>query len=285
MNKSADVLATRAVSMTNFSIPPNIKLWKEKIIFIDDLQYYVEKQDNFHLLFKAAKEGKIPIIATCHSGRELVKVKNKMVEQNIDIENIFGEDVIEFDKLQAETGKEIAAKLGMEWDKVKFNGTIGSIFMRLSEMERRYDNCDNIEKTILRVLRNMYIAGVNDENGVFNLEWIKKAAKSYELEGKDFEWTGWMKSLDDKEFVKIARRNKIWAEDAYLEFIVKPLVEMHVTEILDEMADIFSGNPDALIMIGERAYDSGIIDVQIADYMKIVIKAFTGVLEMPERTG
>ena len=274
LKKSAVILSTRSVAMPQFHIPPNFKFWKEKIIFIDDLQYYTERQDNYHLLFKSAKDGKIPVVAICQSGNELKKVKNKMVEQNIDIDIVFGEDIIEFDKLSTETGKEIADRLGMQWDNVRFNGTVGSIFMRLSEMERRYDKCDNIEKTILRVLKNLYIGGVNDENGIFNIEWIKKTAKSFELEGKDFEWIGWFKSLEDKEFIKIARRNKIWAEDAYLEYIVKPLVEMNSVEILDELVEIFSDTPDALVMIGDRAYDSGLVDMQISDYMKIVIKAF-----------
>ncbi len=279
LKKNADVLATRSVSMPHFQIPFNIKFWKDKIIFVDDLQYYVEKQDNFHLLFKAARESNIPVIATCHTGQEMKMVKNKMLELNLDLDNIFGEDIIEFDKLGADKGIEIASNLGMEWDNVKFNGTIGSIFMRLNEMERRYENCDNIEKTILRVLRNLYIGGVDDENGVFNLEWIKKAAKSYELEGKDFEWTGWLKSLEDKEFLKLTRRNKVWAEDAYLEYIVKPHAETSHIEVYEELTEIFSDTPDALNMLGERVYDSGVIDMLIASYMKIVIKIFSLVLE------
>ncbi|HJY64287.1 MAG TPA: hypothetical protein VJ455_09035 [Ignavibacteria bacterium] len=277
--KHADILATRSVAMAHFNIPPNLKFWKDKLIFIDDLQFYIEKQDNFHLLFKAARDGKIPIVATCHSGNELKKVKNKMTEQNLDIDNIFGEDVIEFEKLNTSTGKEIAVKLGMEWDNVKFNGTVGSIFMRLSEMERRYDKCDNIEKTILHVLRNMYIAGINDDNGIFNLDWLKLASKTYELEGRDFEWAGWLKLLEDKEFIKITRRNKIWAEDAYLEFIVKPLSETTNLEIYEDLTEIFASTPDALLMLGERVYDSGIIDMLIADHMRIVIKIFNLILE------
>jgi len=279
LKKRANVLATRAVAMSHFNIPPNFKFWKDKLIFIDDLQVYVEKQENFHLLFKTARDAKIPVIATCHSGSELKKVKNKMTEQNLDLDNIFGEDIIEFEKLSPDKGKEIASKLGMEWDNVKFNGTVGSIFMRLNEMERRYDKCDNIEKTILRVLRSLYIAGINDDNGVFNLEWLKLAAKSYELEGKDFEWTGWLKSLEDKEFVKVLRRNKIWAEDAYLEYIVKPLVESGNLEIYEDYAEIFANIPDALIMLGERVYDTGIIDMLISDHMKVVIKACNFILE------
>lgn len=273
------VLVPRSVQMTVFQFPKDFIFWKPKMIFIDDLQYYIERQDSFHLLFREAKERNIPIAATCHSGWEFKKVKNKMIEQNLDIDIIFGDDIIEMEKISPDEGKLVAEKLGMKWDTVKFNGTIGSIFMRLSEMERRFDNCDNIEKTILRSIRNLYKSGIYEENSIFRLEWIKKAAEFFELEGRDFEWTGWLKTLEDKEFLKIARRKKIWAEDAYLEFVVKPEVETSQLDILESMMEVFSDNPEVLQMAGERAYDIGSIDTQIGDYMKIAISAFEKILE------
>ncbi len=280
LKKSIDVLVPRNVAMHSFALPPDYKFWKKKIIFIDDLQYYVERQDNFHLLFHEAKIKSIPIAATCHSGREFKKVKNKMIEQNLDVDLIFGEDIFELEKISADEGKLISEKMGMKWDTVKFNGTIGSIFMRLSEMERRFDNCDNIEKTILRTLRNLYKCGIYNDNNIFRIEWIKTAAGIFELEGRDFEWTGWLKNLEDKEFIKIVRKGNIWAEDAYLEFVVKPDVELSRTEIFENLYEVFFNNPEVLEMAGERIYDLGKVDVQLADYMQIVIKIFSRVLEI-----
>ncbi len=280
---SLHLLVPRNLPVSQFQFPKDFIFWKPKIIFIDDLQYYIEKQDSYHLLFREAKERGIPIAATCHSGREFKKVKNKMVEQNLDLDIIFGEDIIEMEKISADDGRLVAEKLGMKWDTVKFNGTIGSIFMRLSEMERRFDNCDNIEKTILRSLRNLYKCGIYEENSVFRLEWIKKAAGMFELEGKDFEWTGWLKNLEDKEFVKITRRGKLWAEDAYLEFVVKPEVELLQSEIFEQIAEVFSDDVSALEMAGERAYDLGSVDTQIADYMNIVIRIFDRVLVITDK--
>lgn len=283
--KSADLLVPRNVSMPSFIFPKNYKFWKDKIIFIDDLQYYIEKHDNYHLLFKHAKDNRIPVIATCHSGREYKKVKNKMVEQNMDIESLFGEDIFEVEKVSSDEGRKVAESLGMKWDNVKFNGTIGSIFMRLSEMERRFDQCDNIEKTILRVLRNLYLSGVYEDNSIFRAEWIKKYAGMFELEARDFEWIGWLKTLEDKEFIKIARRNKIWAEDAYLEYVVKPQVEISQIEIFEDVIESFTDNAEVLMMAGERAYDLGIVDVHLAEYMRICIRAFEKALETIDRSS
>ncbi len=278
LKRGVNILVPRSVSMPSVQFPFNYKFWKDKMIFIDDLQYYIERQDNYQLLFKKAKEAGIPIVATCHSGREFKKVKNKLIEQNMDLDIIFGEDIIELDKITSDEGKKVAESMGMKWDNVKFNGTIGSIFMKLSEMERRYDQCDNIEKTILRSLRNLYICGIYDDNNTFKLEWIKKSAGKSELEGRDFEWTGWLKQLEDKDFVKIQRRGKIWAEDAYLEFIVKPETDSTQIDVFEDTIEIFTDTPEVLQMAGERAYDLGTVDVNIAEYMKFSITAFEKVI-------
>ncbi|MBE2219475.1 MAG: tetratricopeptide repeat protein [Ignavibacteria bacterium] len=280
LKKPVRVLVPRSVQMSTFIFPKDFSFRRQHLVFIDDLQYYIEKQDTYPQLFREAKERGIPIVATCHTGREFKKVRNKMVEQNMDIDIIFGEDIIELDKISSEEGRLVAGKLGLKWDTVKFNGTIGSIFMRLSEMERRFDSCDTVEKTILRVLRNLYKSGIYEESSHFRIDWIKKAASMFELEGRDFEWTGWLKSLEDKEFAKIARRNKLWAEDAYLEFVVKPEVEISQLEIIESMIEVFSADAEVLEMAGERAYDLGTVDTHIADYMNLVIMCFEKVLQL-----
>jgi len=282
LKKSVKLLVPRSVPIPVFSIPTAYIFWKRKLIFIDDLQYYIERQDSFHLLFREAKKREIPIVATCHSGREFKKVKNKLIEQNLDIDSIFGEDITELQKVPGDVGKEVAHKLGLDWDNVKFNGTIGSIFMRLREMERRFEDSDTVEKTILFALRNLYLSGIYEDNSMYKLEWIKKAAKKYELEGRDFEWTGWLKSLEEKEFTKIHRRNMVWAEDAYLEYVVKPGADISTLEVFEDIITIFEDDPKVLQMAGERAFDLGIVDVQVAEYMKTSIEAFKKVLKLLE---
>lgn len=274
MKKKADILIPRNIGMPSFVFPSPRKFWRDRVIFIDDLQYFIEKQENYHLLFRKAKEKKISIVATCHTGLQYKKVKNKLLEQNLELETLFDKKIIEYDKITSETAQEITSKININWNNVKFNGTVGSLFMKLSEMERRFDNSSNIEKTILNSIRMMYITGLWNNN-VFSLEWIKLVTKRYELAGKDFEWSGWLKSLEDKEFIKIVRRNQIWADDAYLQYVVKPHIDIPDIEIFDEMIDMFSTEPDALNIIGEKAYNIGSVDIDIAEYMKLCIKAFS----------
>lgn len=279
------VLATRSIDMPSFEFPDDYKFHKRKIIFIDDFQNFIEKQDKFSMLFKTAKEKKIPVIATCHSGKEFVKAKNKLIEQNLDIDVIFGNNIYEINKVSVEEAKSFTEQLGVKWDNIKFNGTIGSIFMRLSEMERRYEQCDTIEKTILRILRSLYICGVYEDNCNFKTEWIKKLASGYELYGKDFEWIGWLKNLEDREFIQVAKRDKVWAEDAYLEYIVKPEAEITNREVFEDVIEIFDNDTVALQMAGERAYDTGNASVHILAYMKLAIMAFEKILKLVDASA
>ncbi len=279
------VLVPRCVPMPVFQIPTDYFFRKNKVIFIDDLQHYIEKQDNYHLLFRQAHIKNIPIIAACHSGKEFTKVKNKLTEQNLNIDIIFGSGLAEVEKITAETGRHVAEKLGMKWDSIKFNGTIGSIFMRLSEMERRFDNCDIVEKTVLRVLRNLYFAGITDDNNVIRTEWIKKASAKFELSAKEFEWAGWLKSLEEKEFFKVLPGSKVWVEDAYLEHVVKPETDESMYEIFRKAIDIFFDDYEVLQFVGETIYDHALDDPQFLEYMNLAIEAFKRELELLEGSG
>lgn len=268
------LLVPRCVPMPVFQVPPDYFFKKNKIIFIDDLQHYIEKQDNYHLLFKYAQINNLPVIAACHSGKEFTKVKNKLTEQNLNIDIIFGSGAAEVEKIPAETGKKVAESLGMKWDSIKFNGTVGSIFMKLSEMERRFDTCDIVEKTILRILRNLYLAGIYEENNIIRTQWIKTAAARLELSAKEFEWAGWFKSLEEKEFLKVLPGSKLLVEDAYLVHVIKPESDTPLLTILHTEVETFSDDPEVLQLTGETIYNFALDDPQFLEFMTLAIAAF-----------
>lgn len=279
------ILATRSIPMIRFALPPFFGFRSNRLIFIDDFQNFIEKQDSFPQLFRSAKEKNIPVIVTSHSGKEFTKAKNKLIENNLDADVIFGENIFEIGKVSNQDGKKIAEKMGREWEHISFNGTIGSIFMKLNEMHRRFEQCSTIEKTILRSMRSLYLCGVYEDTTFFKLDWIKEAAKSYELTGRDFEWTGWIKSLEEKEFVQLSKRKSIWAEDAYLVYIVTPETEIPNLELFEDIIEIFKDDAEVLHMAGERAYDTGSESIEISRYLKLSICAFERVLELSEKTN
>jgi len=189
--------------------PRRLAFWRPRAILFDDLHRLVERR-NFEHLLNSAIENNIVIIATCCSEMEYEKTKNIMLKRwNIHLETIF-ENIIELGRISKDIGKQIAEKVGKKWDEIKFDGTIGSIFMPLSEMERRFNNCTDIEKTILRAMRDLYISGIYEGiyegNLVFLKDHIKILCRKKELKLKDFEWIGWFENLKKKELDSEARR-------------------------------------------------------------------------------
>jgi hypothetical protein len=148
LSKPYDVIIPKCtdINRENFLFPKHLKFWRPRIILFDDLHRLVEQQ-NFEHLFEEASENNVVIVATCRSGMEYKKVKSKMLDKNMDLETIFGEN-IELKKVTEDVGKQIAHEVGTNWDRVKFDGTVGSIFMSLKEMERRFDQCTEVEKTV-----------------------------------------------------------------------------------------------------------------------------------------
>ena len=278
LNKACDVLIPRCqnIDIEKFLIPRHLDFWKKQLIFIDDLQRFVE-MENFDHLFKEATKNDFIIVATCRSSFEFKKVKAKFLDKNIGLETIFEENIIEIDQVSSELGKEIAKKAKINWDTVKFDGTIGSIFMNLGEMEKRYEYCSDIEKTILQAIKKLHISGVYEERQIFPLNWIQMVSINDGIQGEAFEWNSWLNSLKDKDFIK-KDNNSIWSEETYLENIIN--LEKSNLAVFDEMIATFSGNPDVLFKIGNRAYETGLYIMEKAEYMKAAIKAFEDTLKV-----
>jgi len=261
------------INVETFDFPKNTD-----IVFIDDLQRFVEVE-NFDHLFKTALEEKISIIAISQSELEFEKVKNKFQDSNMAMETVFGKnDIVQVPFISEDTGKEIAEKVKLQLDRKGFNKTVGSIFMNLSEMEKRFNECTSEEKTILRALKDMYSCGVYEENMEFMPGPVKCACRAVGLEGKDFEWSAWFESLKKRQFL-ILKPNSVLVEQCYLESVVKPLVERSELEIFELMINAFSESPAELLSIGSKAFDIGRISLEWADYMKAALKAFDGTLK------
>ena len=279
LSKPHDVLIPKCtdINRENFLFPKHLKFWRPRVILFDDLHRFVEQQ-NFEHLFEIAIRNNVIIVATCRSGIEYKKVKKKMLDKNMDLETIFANN-IELKKVSEDIGRKIANEVGVNWDEVRFDGTIGSIFMRLMEMERRFDECTDVEKTILRAIKGLYICGIYEENRVFPLNWVKTLAKKDGLEGEDFRWSGWLENLEDKELITLVK-DKIQAEEVYLEYLVKPKLEMSILRVFEEMIATFAGVTEALFRLGNRACAIGTVELEKAEYMKIAITAYEEALKV-----
>ncbi|HII94058.1 MAG TPA: hypothetical protein HA262_18425 [Methanosarcina sp.] len=80
-SKKNDLIVPRStnIEIESFILPRQMKFWKLKLMFIDDLHRFAEQQ-NFEYLFEVCRKNEINLIATCRSEIEY----NKTVACNIE---------------------------------------------------------------------------------------------------------------------------------------------------------------------------------------------------------
>ncbi len=263
---SAAILRHKDIDQEAFKIPRNAE-----VLIIDDLHRFVDCR-GFENVFRAAVGGEKPfIVATCRSGTDYDKVRSKMA--SVDFDEVFP-SVLSLSRVSTEVGKGIANRAGKEWNDVVFDGTIGSIFMRLSEMERRFSECNAAEKTILRSLRDLYICGMYEENQAFPINWLRIEIDEAGLRIADYELHGLLENLRDKELIAILGRDRIQAEEVYLECIVKPILpDKDLLYVLRERVARYSRMPRAQDKIASHAYATALIDVRKAQYLEVAAAA------------
>ena len=282
LSKPHDVIIPKCDDITpeTFLVPRNWKLWRSRILFLDDLHKFVEKK-GFERLLRAFLDSDILIVATCRSGIGYKKIEAKIGGGDIDPTMIFGGSGIELKTITEEEGEKIADAVNILWADVKFNfnGTVGSIFLPLREMEIRFGQCAREEKTILRAIKMLFDSGIYKEKQFFPLDWIKITCSNKGLEGEDYEWSNWLERLKEKEFVKL-KADGLWVEEVYLEDIVKLETEETKLQVLEVMSGVFADVPEAIFLLGNKAWDTGTVELEKAEFMKIAIEAYEEVLEV-----
>src|SRR5208283_5640078 len=105
------------------------------VVILDDLQRFVQLE-GFENLLRSFIQKKFVIIATSRTGIEYHNVENEFASFGIHINSVFEKNIIEIPLVDEITAKEIAQKNHVDWINVsnRFNGTVGSIFLRLDEM-------------------------------------------------------------------------------------------------------------------------------------------------------
>jgi len=276
------------IDIEYFSFPEEIAFWRDNTVMIDDLQRYTERRYFDHVLRFFASE-RIQVIATCRSGKDFESVRDRMLDQNIPLELIFKEDnIVELLNVSPNEGMDIAEKTGEDWDKVSFDGTVGSVFMKLVEMERRFRNSSPDEKSLLRTIKKLYKCGIYRGDLFFPYDWIRRAAAIHKDSFEDL-----VKSLDGKELLGMVEGG-VTTDEVYLDEIIKPdpTDAKNDLQILWQMVDNFSIGPgeqgkrtlaDALFRLAYRADDLGAYRLDKAYYMKVTIRAYEKALKIYTR--
>lgn len=268
---------TTDINSEVFEFPRRLRLlfWLRPVVVVDDLHRFVEQQ-NFDVLLRASMDRKIQMIATCRSGDDLKRTLNRLQAKGLEPSLYFPQHIYR-QLIEKDIGQTLAKRLNLPWNSESFDGTVGSVLMKLGEMERRFEACSPEEKVILRSLQALYRCGIYQGEQRFPLIWIEQWAKTYELEGRRFEWTAWLESLQGKEFLQM-KDEAVEAEEAYLETAVRSDVERLLLSLMEEALKLFKGEPDALNRLGNRAYEVGQFEYDDRAYLELGTAAYRQVL-------
>jgi len=128
------------IELEDFCIPLHRKFWKPRIVIIDDLHRFVEKK-NFEYLIDRVLKKSIPIVASCRLNQDFEIFKQKLEDLHIDLNSSF--NTINLKDISEDKAREIAKIVKTNWDNIKFNGTVGSIFTtpkEKSEVRFKFDS-------------------------------------------------------------------------------------------------------------------------------------------------
>ena len=281
LNPTANITIPRLqdIDMENFKVPFNFSYWRRNILVLDDVDKFIDKQ-NFKFMVDEFLKKQVVIVASCRSGMEF---ENKLLKAEWLYPIFNKESIIEFPgNIPDEKGKEIAGFLNVDWNPAAFDGKIGSLIIQLEPMKNKFNDCSTEEKAILKCIRLLYKAGIYKENENFSLKNIQHLCK--ELFGISFEKyriDEVFSILDKKNFIKTISDEVIWAEEAYLVYVVEPNeIEGDPIDFFIKIKNCFSEDWEALLSIGNRAYNIGLIDINKKYFMKISIAAYEEALKI-----
>ncbi len=274
LGQSADVIIPRPeeIDYGNYPFPGNAGVNTE-VVILDDLNRFVEIS-NFERLLEIIRDKKLIIVATCQSGD-----KFKLIDNKLESETIFGKNIIEMGQITENIARKIAKKEGIKWEDTEFNGTIGSIFLKLHEMRNRYNALNETEKNLLKIVKKLQISGVYEGNHIFPYEWVETIF-SVKYPDVKLDWECILGSLKSSELVSLPEEKEIHVEEIYLEKIVELNNSQSEITILRNIFNVFSSDSYVMRKIGNRALSLSLSRLEKANYAGIAIKAYEKVLEL-----
>ncbi|NOQ24678.1 MAG: hypothetical protein GQ564_04880 [Bacteroidales bacterium] len=147
---------------------------KKKIIFLDDIHLFFQKENANYFIHNILRNG-ITIIATCMTGPEfdifLESVESKVDEQF---------ELIEIPKIQKDIIEHFDT-LNLKIEKDRFDGNIGSLFLSLNVMKKRYqklvkskqDGTVKLALTILEILKALYFSANFEQKSAYSTDKMK----------------------------------------------------------------------------------------------------------------
>lgn len=278
LGKSVNVFISHPEDIKSDDFFPKNRKKNIEVVILDDLDRFVEI-GIFEKLMAIISDKNLVVVATCQTGDPFNLVKSKLVDKRLDLETIFGKNIIDIGDITKDEARQIAKNEKINWKDTEFDGTIGSIFLQLGEMKNRYNALDETEKDLLKTIKKLQIAGIYEGKHIFPHEWIEAAFNANYPDTK-FHWEHVLTSLKSSELVSVPEEEKIHVEEVYLEKIVEFNNPKSEITIFNEMLNVFSDQPDVLNEIGVRASSFSLIRTNKVDFAKTAIKAYKDALKV-----
>lgn len=274
---SVTIPRCRDVNVETLPMPINLPWQRRHVLILDDADKVIEKNGHDFLIKAFLRRGAI-IVATCRSGTELEKLRSSAEWLYSLFQGSLRDNVIELTDMPDKDGKMIADMTGHPWDQAGFDGKPGSMLMNMESMRKRFDESSPEEKAILRAAGLLYLAGITEQREVFSTERILHACITiYGLRGiPQYQQAELLNNLETKGFAKMRGEEEVWAEEAYLSLATEPeLRNSSPLDVLRKVHSIFENNPDAQLLLGNRALILGAGQSNGAEYIKLSIKAYS----------
>lgn len=270
-----DISIPHLVDISNpvdIHIPMRFTFWRKRVIVVDDIHKYADKQGFFYFLKRLSDDG-IIILTTCRSESEYDYFCEKLKQEQLSFSN-----PIEISPISKNTAEFVAGKVGLSLPD-QFKGNIGTIFVRLDVMKETLKASSDIEELTLSSLRRLHAAGVYRGKEVFSIQRVKRVCEKREgIKREDSEWQVLIDTLENNGFVEKVGDHELRVEETYLEQVIED--DFSPLDNLREMLAIFSNDPDALYDIGYQALTIGFVDLQKVAFMKVAVEACDKTLEV-----
>lgn len=250
-------------------LPRQLSLLKNSIVFFDDINKHAS-QPGFQTMLAEYDKHEVQIIATCRDGNNYKTFCDLLTTEQI----LFG-DPIEIARATDKQIEEVVKDSGIDSPN-KSDGTIGSIFVPLDEMIKRFNKASEDEKDILNALKRLFDGNIFASGEIFSAEHIKAVCHTEWEETKTkTEWKRLLEKLAQIGFFEI-NGGTIQIEEVYLEDVILRKYQKH--NDLDKLFGIFSGDFDALFALGSRAGDIGENSQNKREYINLAINIYNSCL-------
>ncbi len=248
----------------DIEIPYNMKMVTREVLLVDDIGKFLIKLNFTNVLRKFVRRGTI-IVGTCW------ETEADFVQQKLEQEaGIRIAEYLMLDKITPDVAKNVAAKAGKQMPET-FDGNIGSIFLDIEEMKRRYGQLDAAGKAVLQSVKRLYQAGIYEGREIFSLNNIHKvASKFHEIDKKKLWWDEVFGKLATQGFAD-KKESGVHFEEAYLQYVVEG--DFVGVEDFRRLVELFGDDPSALLSIEDKSYEQGLVKLEKAAYMKVAISA------------